>query len=115
MPVQTIEELVELLEKTSNPLELGRHIDAVKAGMRNLLDRFKVVEQSRVDDLYRMQHLEALTKEEKATLDSIATDRTALQQAVARLEARLAALETKSSPPAGTPSATPFAKAPIPA
>lgn len=95
----SFEGLVELLEKTTNPFELSRRMPDVVAGLQNLRDRFRTVEESRIKDMYRMQELEALTAQEKQELASIAKDRTDLQQRLAKLEQRLDAMEAEEDEP----------------
>lgn len=109
----TFEEAVKLLETTPSPFQLSRHMADITSGMRNLADRFDVVEQSRVDDMHRMQGIEEVTKTERDTIASIAKDRDVLQKQVADLSQRLDALEkAKQTPIHGTAGYTPGAPVP---
>lgn len=94
----TFEQMVELIEKTRNPFELSKHLSDFAAGLRNLADRFDIVESSRRDDLNRMAALESLTAEEKTELTSLAKDRTDLQHRVDALEHQLSDLKADKSP-----------------
>lgn len=101
------EDAVKILEDGAKvPYSLLKHIPDLASGFRNLCDRFTVVEQSRVDDMHRMQELESLTKAEKDELTAVAKDRTDLQHQVAALSQRLDTIEKAAKVPAGTPAPT---------
>lgn len=99
----TFEELVDLLEKTKNPFDLSRQLPAIIAGLGNLRDRVRAIEEYRLADMHRMQEMETLTADEKTQLGSLAKDRDDLQKRLAAVEQRLDADEKKKAEPLPLP------------
>lgn len=94
----TFEQMIDKLSKSS-PYDLISDFSSLVLGLANLRDRFQNMEKSRVKDLSRMQELEALTADEKATLESLAKDRDDLQKRLAALEQKYDAYVAKQAQP----------------
>lgn len=93
MAAATLEELIQYLATKPSPFDMVRRMPFIIEGLTNMAERLQAVEHDRLQDLHRVETLESLTKEERAVLASVETDRTALQKEVAALGARIDALE----------------------